>query len=66
MSCDRDRLTKHHCLPRSKGGTSEDVELLCSPCHSMIHATYTNKTLSAAYATLDELRRSPELAPFIR
>ena len=24
----------------------------------MIHATYTNKTLSAAYATLDELRRA--------
>ena len=65
-SFDRDRLTKHHCLPRSKGGTSEDVELICSQCHSMIHATYTNKTLSAVYATLDELRRAPELAPFIR
>ena len=65
-SFDRDRLTKHHCLPRSKGGTSEDVELICSQCHSMIHTTYTNKTLSAIYATLDELRRAPELAPFIR
>src|SRR5260221_71197 len=63
---DRDRLTKHHCLPRSKGGTSEDVELICSQCHSMIHTTYTNNTLSAVYATLDELRRAPELAAYIR
>jgi hypothetical protein len=25
----RDRLTRHHCLPKQKGGTAEDVELLC-------------------------------------
>jgi len=26
----RSSLTKHHCLPKEKGGTHEDVELLCS------------------------------------
>jgi hypothetical protein len=62
----RDRLTKHHCLPRSKGGTMEDVELLCGQCHGMIHATYTNGTLAGAYATLAELRQAPELQPYIR
>ena len=63
---DRSRLTKHHCLPREKGGTAEDVELLCSQCHSMIHATYTNRTLAASYATLAELRLSPELVKYVR
>jgi hypothetical protein len=62
----RAQLTRHHCLPREKGGTSEDVELLCPQCHSMVHATYTNRTLASLYPTLGELRRAPELQPFLR
>ncbi len=62
----RAQLTKHHCLPREKGGTSEDVELLCPQCHGMVHATYTNQTLASHYPTLTQLRRAPELAGFIR
>jgi hypothetical protein len=62
----RKGLTRHHCLPREKGGTTEDVELLCSQCHGMVHATYTNGTLAGAYATLAELRQAPELQPYIR
>jgi hypothetical protein len=63
---ERRGLTKHHCLPRQKGGTSEDVELLCSQCHSMVHATYTNRTLADQYATLTELRQAPELTRYLR
>jgi hypothetical protein len=62
----RTGLTKHHCLPKARGGTSEDVELICSQCHGMVHATFTNRTLEALYPTLRELRRAPELAAFIR
>ncbi len=61
-----DWLTRHHCLPKAKGGTNEDVSLLCSQCHGMIHATYTNNTLAAVYATVEDLRAAPELAPFIK
>ncbi|MCS6863595.1 MAG: HNH endonuclease [Gemmataceae bacterium] len=68
--CDRlfepGRLTQHHCLPKSKGGTSADVALICSQCHGMIHATYTNSTLARQYPTLAQLRAAPELAPFLR
>ena len=59
-------LTKHHCLPKSKGGTSDDVSMICSQCHGMVHATYTNATLAAVYPTIEDLRRAPELAAFIR
>jgi hypothetical protein len=62
----RDHLTRHHCLPRQKGGTSEDVELLCAQCHSMVHATFTNNTLALAYSTLSELRQAPELEKYLR
>jgi 5-methylcytosine-specific restriction enzyme A len=40
------QLTKHHCLPREKGGTRDHVEWLCGQCHGMVHATYTNETLA--------------------
>ena len=59
-------LTKHHCLPRSKGGTSDDVSMICSQCHGMVHATYNNRTLAMVYSTIEELRRAPELAAFIK
>jgi 5-methylcytosine-specific restriction enzyme A len=62
----RERLTRHHCLPRSKGGTSEDVAMLCSQCHGMVHATYTNGTLAALYPTAAKLREAPELEGFLR
>ena len=60
------QLTKHHCRPRAKGGTQDDVELLCSQCHGMVHATYTNETLARLYPTIEQLRAAPELAGFIK
>lgn len=65
-SFQRAGLTKHHCLPKSKGGTQEDVELICGQCHSMVHATFTNNTLAMVYPTVAELRKAPELVGFIR
>jgi hypothetical protein len=63
---ERTQLTQHHCKPRQKGGTQEDVELLCSQCHGMVHATYTNATLAALYPTIEQLRQAPELTPFLK
>jgi hypothetical protein len=63
---DRPQLTKHHCLPRQKGGDTDDVELLCSQCHSMVHATYTNATLAVLYPTLAQLQQAPELVPYLK
>jgi hypothetical protein len=62
----RGQLTKHHCLPRQKGGTKEDVALLCPQCHGMVHATYTNATLAALYPTVGQMRQAPELAKFLK
>jgi site-specific DNA recombinase len=35
-------------------------------CHGMVHATYTNRTLEAMYPTIEQLRKAPELAGFLR
>src|SRR5262245_50512641 len=63
---ERARLTKHHLLPREKGGTSAHVELLCPQCHGMVHATYTNATLALNLANIHRLRDAPELAGYLR
>ena len=60
------KLTKHHCLPRAKGGTVEHVELICAQCHGMVHATYTNETLARVYTTIEQLRKAPELAAYLK
>ena len=62
----RSGLPRHHGLPKSKGGTADDVELVCGQCHTMIHATFTNETLAKVYPTVAGLRAAPELAGFIR
>jgi 5-methylcytosine-specific restriction endonuclease McrA len=62
----RAQLTRHHCLPRAKGGSQEDIELLCSQCHGLVHATFTNETLAALYPTIAQLRNAPELHKYIR
>ena len=61
----RPGLTKHHCRPKSRGGTSGDVELICSQCHGMVHATFTNATLAAVYPSIVQLRAAPELTGFL-
>ncbi|MCI0463373.1 MAG: HNH endonuclease [Gemmataceae bacterium] len=62
----RPQLTKHHCLPREKGGDGDAVELLCRQCHGMVHATYTNGTLAKVYPTISQLRTAPDLAGFVK
>ena len=63
---DRRQLTRHHCLPREEGGVRDDIVLICSQCHGMVHATYTNSTLAKLYPTIEQLRQAPELAKFLR
>lgn len=63
---ERRQLTKHHCLPRQKGGGTADVALLCPQCHGMVHCTFTNATLATLYPTIEQLRQAPELTAFLR
>src|SRR5262249_47522306 len=63
---DHGRLTKHHCKPKSRGGTADDIEMICSQCHGMVHVTFTNHTLAALYPTIEQLRAAPELTAFLK
>ena len=58
-----EHLSKHHVLPRSRGG--RDTEPLCRTCHGHVHATFTNKQLETEYDTIEKLRNAPQMAAYL-
>jgi 5-methylcytosine-specific restriction endonuclease McrA len=52
-------MSAHHLIPKSRGGL--DTVLICSDCHSAIHARYTNKELEEKYYRLDLLQTDVDL-----
>jgi len=52
-------MSAHHLIPKSLGGTYTVV--ICSDCHSAIHARYSNKELAAGFYRLDQLQSDDSL-----
>jgi len=52
-------MSAHHLTPKSLGGTSTIV--ICSDCHSAIHARYSNKELADKFYRLDLLKADEDL-----
>lgn len=60
---DRRELTKHHLVPKSRGG--RETVLLCRPCHRQLHATFSEKVLERHYPTVESLNAAEELQPYL-
>jgi hypothetical protein len=59
-------ITDHHLIPRERGGGADDTVSLCRSCHGHLHAIYDNKTLASDFATIEALRRDPQIQKFVR
>ncbi|WP_421702092.1 HNH endonuclease [Aliiroseovarius sp.] len=57
--------SRHHLIPRLRGGKGGETVLLHQICHSEIHATLSETELARSYNTVDALRAHPHLAKFI-
>lgn len=66
--CEREGtvLTKHHLLPKEKGGTVEHIVFLCEACHRQIHALYTNKELGVRLNTLEKLKEDNRINKYVK
>jgi hypothetical protein len=69
--CDRPippevKQSRHHLIPKLKGGKAGPTVLLHHICHREIHATLTEAELARDYAAVDALRQHPRLETFIR
>ena len=58
--------SKHHLIPRSKGGKKNPVILLHHQCHKEIHSKFSDSPLAMSYNSVNKLRNSSELKGFIR
>ncbi len=57
--------SRHHLVPKLRGGKGGETVLLHQICHKEIHATLTETELARAYNTPEALRAHPHLARFI-
>ena len=58
--------SRHHLVPRLRGGKGGETVLLHQICHSEIHATLSETELAREFHTIAALRAHPRLAKFIR
>lgn len=59
------RASRHHLVPKLKGGAKLPTVRLHQVCHSAIHARYSEADLARRLSDLDSLRQEPDLARFI-
>ena len=59
------KASRHHLVPRLKGGAKHPTVRLHQICHSAIHARYREAELARRLSDVDSLRREPGLADFL-
>lgn len=60
------RQSRHHLVPKLRGGKGGETVLLHQICHNQIHLVASEAELARQFSTIEALRAHPELARFIR
>jgi len=60
------KSSRHHLIPKLKGGLNQGTVRLHQICHSAIHARFSETELATRLADVGSLRSDPEMAAFIR
>ena len=61
-----ENISRHHLVPKSKGGTFGDTIMIHNICHQKIHSLFTEKELKETYNTPETLRAHEEMWKFIK
>lgn len=57
--------SKHHLIPKSKGGKHTQLATIHNICHQKIHTIFTEKELKLNFNTVEKLRAHEEMKKFI-
>lgn len=66
--CDRkvEALTRHHLIPKSRGGSKGDIILVCHSCKDMIHKLIPNKELEREYNTVSKIKEHSKVKTYLK
>lgn len=57
-------MSRHHFLPKSRGGTA--TERICLACHDQIHLLFTNKQIEKEdLTTIEALKADPGMQTYL-
>ncbi|MEN0051281.1 MAG: HNH endonuclease [Bacteroidota bacterium] len=59
-------ISKHHLIPKSKGGTFGETVMLHNICHQKIHSVFSEKELRDDYNTIEKLLANEQIAKFVK
>ncbi|MEM9754909.1 MAG: HNH endonuclease [Pseudomonadota bacterium] len=59
------RQSRHHLIPKLRGGKGGPTDLLHQICHNEIHATVSEADLARHFKTIEALRNHPRIARFV-
>lgn len=67
--CDRpippELESRHHLVPKLRGGKHGPIAVLHTICHSKIHSRFSETELARVYNTIEALRGDEEIARFV-
>jgi len=62
----RSEESKHHLIPKMKGGAKGPIAIIHRVCHIKIHSVFTEADLAAVYNNIESLQQHPDIAKFIK
>ncbi|MFT5953762.1 MAG: hypothetical protein ACI8QD_000600 [Cyclobacteriaceae bacterium] len=68
--CDRElgttNISKHHLIPKSKGGRNSELIIIHNICHQKIHSVFSEKELQENYHSVLEIKGHDEMKKFLK
>ena len=61
-----DLESRHHLIPRLKGGKHGPIAILHEICHGKIHSVFTEAELARDWNSIERLLTHPEIVRFVR
>lgn len=58
--------SRHHLIPKLRGGKNGPIVVLHRICHSKIHSLFSETELARRYATIEQLLEHEEIQRFVR
>ena len=62
----KENISKHHLIPKSRGGKDSELIEIHNICHQKIHSVFTLKELRDYYNSVEKLVAHEEMAKFIK